>query len=365
MSQATKRRLLKLFPFIKLAIFVSLLVLIAVLYLRAFLPVYKFLKQNNISPQFIRSLIFDTNSSIKKYKNRTNIIILGISGGTHEGADLTDTIMFISLDWTTMHDTVLISIPRDIWLKSLKAKVNTAYHYGEEKKKGGGLILSKSAIEEIIGVPIHYAWIVDFTGFIKMIDLVGGIKINVDKKIDDKFYPITGREEDFCGGDPTFACRYEHLVFETGWQNMDGEKALKYVRSRYSEGDVGTDFSRSKRQQQVIVAYKNKIIDSSVWKNPDTVKKIFNTFDNATDTDMNMSEQILFMKYFIKVSLQEIRSVILDSGDEQKKIPGFLVNPPLWKYDGNWVLEPKSGTFDEIHKFVSCMLENPHCLVRP
>ncbi len=364
MQQQFKRRLLKYYPMLKLAIFAGLLLLALLFIKKTIFPLYQFAKEHNISSEFLRSLIFDTDNPMKKYKNRTNIVLLGISGGTHEGSDLTDSILFLSLDWKT-YDTVLLSIPRDLWMNSLKARINTAYHYGEEKKKGGGLILSKSAIEEIVGVPLHYVWLIDFNGFTKMIDLVGGVDIDVPEKIDDKKFPIAGREDDFCAGDPTFTCRFENLVIEKGIQHMNGELVLKYVRSRGSSGETGTDFSRGKRQQLVILAFKDKLLNSQVWKNVDLVKKLYQSYNEATETDMKLSEQILLAKYFLKSLTSNIRNLSLDTGNEEKKIKGFLVNPPLWQYDGAWVLVPRGGNFEEINEFISCNLTNPVCSIIP
>lgn len=363
MHQILKRKIIKYSPLLKLTLWLGFLILFVYLGIRMLLPFYQFSQEHHITPQFVRSLIFDTDIPLKKFKNRTNIVLLGVSGGDHEGADLTDTIIFVSLDWKTF-DTVMLSIPRDMWMTSLKAKINTAYHYGE-KKKDAGLVLAKSAVEEIVGVPIHYSWLVDFSGFKKMIDLAGGIDINVGEKIDDKLYPITGRENDFCAGDQTFSCRFEHLVIEKGIQHMSGELALKYVRSRNSLGAEGTDFSRGKRQQQIILAFKNKILGMAVWKNPELVKNLLTSFDDATQTDMKLGEQLLFFKYFIKEASHGFRSLVLDDGNDEKKVAGYLVNPPLWKYEGSWVLIPRTGNFEEIHRYISCQLENPACPLKP
>ncbi|MBI5452556.1 hypothetical protein HY945_03770, partial [Candidatus Gottesmanbacteria bacterium] len=84
-----------------------------------------------------------------------------------------------------------------------------------------------------------------------------------------------------------------------------------------------------------------------------------------TDTDMKLSEQALFLKFFLKISDDKIRKIVLDSGDEKKGIKGFLVNPPLWEYNGEWVLVPRSGNFEEIHQFISCQLQNSNCSLTP
>jgi len=360
-----KRKINKYIQFLLPTIKVGIFFLLLIFAFRLILPIYNFLWKNNFSRDFFASLIFDKEPHLKNYQGRTNVILLGIPGGNHDGPDLTDAMMFLSIDFRNK-DVVEVSLPRDIWSETLKDKINTAYHYGEEKKKGGGLVLAKAIVEEIVGKPVHYAWLIDFSGFKKLIDLVGGVDIFVENSFTDNFYPIAGREDDFCGGDPTFACRYEQLQFKKGLQHMDGERALKYVRSRQAEGEEGTDFARGRRQQQVISALKNKLLQPSFFiSNLKQIKELVTAFDQATETDMKLSEQILFLKSFAKLPDGKIRKIVLDSGDRKQRREGFLVNPPLWQFNGEWVLIPRTGDFDEIHKFISCNLEDLNCQLKP
>lgn len=365
MQQQFKRKITKYFQILRPTIKVGIFFLLLVFAFRLILPIYNFSKKNNFSREFFTSLISDKELPLKKYQDRTNVIFLGIPGGVHDGEDLTDAIMFVSLD-SEKKDVVEISIPRDIWSETLKDRVNTAYHYGEEKKKGGGLILAKAIIEEVVGVPVHYGWVIDFSGFQKIIDLVGGVDIFVENAFTDKEYPIPGREDDFCGGDPGFKCRYETVHFDRGLQHMDGKQALKFVRSRHAEGEEGTDFARGRRQQLVLAAVKNKLLKPEFfWQNLKHLNELFSAFDDATDTDMNLSEQILFFKLFFKTPNQNIRRLTLDSGNSEQGRKGFLVNPPLWQYKGEWVLVPRTGNFTEIQKYIVCNLENPTCSIKP
>jgi anionic cell wall polymer biosynthesis LytR-Cps2A-Psr (LCP) family protein len=207
--------------------------------------------------------------------------------------------------------------------------------------------------------------LIDFSGFKKIIDAVGGIDIEVEKGFVDKEYPISGKENDFCGGDPKYACRYETVQFERGLQHMDGEKAFKYVRSRHAEGEEGTDFARDKRQQEVILAVKNKILSYPLWKEREKIKEIITVVDKMFQTDMSWSEKIILLKFLYETPTNKIRHLVLDSGDEMKGLKGFLVNPPAWKHDGLWVLEPRTGNFEEIQKYIVCQLENLDCPMRP
>lgn len=350
-----KRRLLKYRVYVLPTILVGLF-FISVFFLIYFvIPLYKFASQNNLTPGFFLSLISGKEVPIKKYHEKTNLVILGMASGQHEGADLTDTIIFLSVDFTKP-EVVMASLPRDIWLPSIKDKINSSYHYGEEKKKGGGLPMAKAVIEEVVGQPVHYAILVDFSGFRKMIDLVGGVDIFVEKAFTDNQYPLEGKEEDFCGGDPTFACRYEQLHFDKGVQRMDGEKALKYVRSRMAEGEEGSDFAREKRQQQVIVAFKNKLLESSILRSPTKAKQLFFAVNEVINTDMNWSEKLLLFKFFLTLPNNKMRRLVLDN---------FFINPSVWEYNGAWVLVPRTEDFGEVQKYISCQLENPNCPIQP
>ncbi|MEO6509001.1 MAG: LCP family protein, partial [Patescibacteria group bacterium] len=248
-----------------------------------------------------------------------NFLLLGYGGEGHEGAYLTDTMMVAHLDIKT-NKVVLISLPRDLWVKvpgkssDFHAKINSIYQMGLfsdeypaiDKKysdKQGAAELTKLVVGEITGLPIDNYMGIDFSGFKEIIDMVGGVDINVEKTFDDYEYPIEGKENDLCGkedqfkqiepyltppDDPNatdeaklklfqekpeleellknitedpavaFPCRYEHLHFDKGPKHMDGTTALKYARSRHSLQD-GTDFGRARRQQRTIESVKEKV----------------------------------------------------------------------------------------------------------
>lgn len=299
-----------------------------------------FIQQTGLSPATIGALLFDTGADLSPINNRVNVVLLGIGGGNHDGADLTDTILLLSFHLTN-HTLSMISVPRDIWSDTLKDKVNSAYHYGEIKKKGGGLILSKAIISDMVGLPIQYGIMFDFTKFTHIIDLVGGVTIHVPEAFTDTQYPIDGRENDLCNGDPTFACRYEALHFDVGVQTMDGVRALKYVRSRHAAGPQGNDFARNRRQQQVILALKQKLLSREVFLNPPKMLALYRAFDDATDSDMNVGQLLTVGKMFL--------------GTKKSDIAGFSIEDELYSPPENWygryVLLPKES-FEQIHQFV-------------
>lgn len=328
----------------KVALFVSLFFLILGI-TKVVLWGQSFMRETGLTPMTVFKLLVNTGVDLKFQDGRTNILLLGIGGGTHEGADLTDTILVVSLDKQNKK-MAMISVPRDLWSDTLKDKVNSSYHYGEEKKAGGGLTLSKVIVEDVVGLPIHYVLLIDFSGFEDIITIAGGIDITVSKAFTDPEFPVAGKENDVCDGDPKFACRYESATFVQGLQHMDGKRALTYVRSRHAEGDEGSDFARSRRQQEVLVALLEKLKNPWTWLPPSRAITLFGAFDRATTTDMRIGE------------LATVGKVITKIGDGQTKRVAFvdlLSEPPLWMY-GRYTLIPKEN-FSKVHEYIKSQLE--------
>ncbi|MCL5435210.1 MAG: LCP family protein [Patescibacteria group bacterium] len=332
----------------------------------------------NVFP-FMFQLIFNRDIQLKQSASRINILLLGIGGGTHDGPDLTDTIIFASLDEKN-NKVTLVSIPRDLWSPELNQKINTAYTIGESKKKGGGLTLAEAAVAKITGQNIDYGVRIDFSGFVKAIDIVGGLNVNVDNAFDDYQYPIDGKEEDPCGHNQNelealataasqleaFPCRYKHLHFDKGPQRMDGKAALEFVRSRHGQGDEGTDFSRSRRQEKVIKAFKEKALSAETLLNPAKIISLYETLKSSIDTDIKQDEFDDFIRLAQKMKTAKIQSTVLDYGDEQKQRQGLLQNPqPSSDYNYEWVLIPRigNGNYKEIQKYIDCEIKTGNCPV--
>jgi len=276
-------------------------------------------------------------------------LLLGVGGGTHAGADLTDSIMLISVNLATA-DTVLISLPRDIWVESLSAKLNTAYHSGEAQQPGGGLVLTKAAVSEIINQPIHYAALLDFSGFETAIDIVGGLDLNVPHGFIDKKYPLPGQETA-----PVESDRYKVLQFYPGQQHMDGPTALKYVRSRYAEGEEGTDYARAQRQQLVLLAFKDELLSTRILLNPSKLKALIKTFKTAVKTDLPSNTYPDLIKLALRIKSSGLRTGIIDQGSSSEEIPPLLYNPPANLY-GQWVLLPINHNWQAVYDHVAEIL---------
>lgn len=287
-------------------------------------------------------IVFGVYHFLKPSGGRTNILILGIAGKSYVGGDLTDTIIFLSINNQTGR-ALILSLPRDIWISPLRTKLNSVYHYG-------GIEETKRVVSEIVGQPIDYGILVDFDVFTKIVDVVGGIEVEVERSLDDYKYPIAGKENDECGGDPEYKCRYEHIYFEAGKQYMNGEVALKYVRSRYAEGEEGTDFARSQRQQRLLLAIKNKILSPRFFLNPKQLLYLFKVVSLNIQTDIPKEKYSDFLKIALRFRAKNLKAEILNEN--------YLIkpSPSKEKYDNQWVLVPRAGDWEEIQRYVATLI---------
>lgn len=342
-------------------------------------------KTANLYP-FLFHLIFDKGVSLKQTDNKVNILILGIGGGSHEGPNLTDTIILANLN-PKDNKVTLVSIPRDLWLPDLSEankKINGAYAYGEEKKQGGGLSLSEAAVRRVTGQEVDYGVRIDFSGFVKAVDIIGGLDVNVDNTFDDYVYPISGKEDDNCGftnediaaftatdsaesdSEDKFSCRYKHLHFDKGLNHMSGETALEFVRSRHALGSEGSDFARSKRQEKIINAFKNQVLSAQTLINPAKLISLYDVLKGSIDTDIKTEEFDDFVRLAQQMKKAKIQSAVVDTGDETENRNGLLILAPIASdYDYLSVLIPRTGNgnFEEIQTYITCEINKGNCVV--
>lgn len=320
----------------------------------------------------------------KTPEKKINILILGVGGGDHDGPDLTDTIIFAAID-PEKKKVQMVSLPRDLWNPEINAKINSTYTLAEEKEKGTGLEATKERISYVLGQPIDYAVKINFDGFVKAVNMVGGLDVKVDRTLDDYAYPREGRENDPCGlteeqiasvsaqiasgsagESESFPCRYEHLHVGKGNQHLDGVTALKFVRSRHAMGKEGSDFSRSKRQEKVISAFKQKIFSVGTILNPAKASSLFAIFKENLEMDIKESEYDDFIRLAQSLKGASIKSTVIDTGDGEEERFGLLINPPISPlYGMQWVLAPRAGADDytEIQQYVACYLKGKNCMV--
>lgn len=308
-------------------------------------PYYIFLTRTlQISPARV---ILGLNS-LEHLNGRVNILLLGVPGGTHDGPNLSDSINVLSYDMKKNRLTT-IGIPRDIWSDTIHQKINAAYATGEAIEQGKGMTLAKAEVSSIVGIPIHYGAVIRFSQFQQLIDYMGGIDVKVDKSFTDTEFPVTGREADECGGDPELRCRYETISFQKGITHMNGETALKYVRSRHATGGEGSDFSRNIRQQAVMKAIRTKLTSPEILLNPRSLEGLYNTVNKLIERDISnengaaIARTIMLSQNFTQVSGVLPREL-------------FEV-PDAWQYEGQYVLIPLGGTFQKAHEYVDQLLQ--------
>lgn len=283
----------------------------------------------------LRKLTLSEDSPLKGEKEgRINILLLGKGGAEHEGGDLTDTIVLASLKPQTK-EAVLLSIPRDLYVRNhdseYYSKINALKLYGDQEENGSGLPLLKKTVANITGLPIHYYILLDFEGFKQIIDGLGGISLYIEKDIFDPSFPGPGYS-------------FETFSLEKGWHWLDGEKTLKYVRSRHSPGG---DFNRTRRQQQVLEAIRLKVFSLRGLLDIRTLYKILSALEGHLETDIKIYEVKRFYEIAKGIDPTRIINEVIESGEngllEQKEISS-----------GGSVLIPKKGIddFSQIRELV-------------
>jgi len=357
---------------IAVGVFVAILVLVVIAKTASFYP-------------FLFQLIFDKEVNLKQAEpSKLNILILGIGGGSHDGPNLTDTIILANID-EKKNKVTLTSIPRDLWIPDLEGynkKINEAYAKGEMKRKGGGIPLAEAVVEKVTGQSVDYAVRIDFNGFVRAVDIVGGLDIVVDNILDDYRYPIGGKEDDTCGFtdediqafvatvsaekelSEKFSCRYKHLHFDKGQQHLTGDQALEFVRSRHGVNGEGSDFARSKRQQKVITAFKDKIFSAQTLINPAKIINLYTILKDSIDTNIEQDEFDDFIRLAQKMRQAKITSLVIDTGDEINNRQGLLDEAPYTNdYNFLSVLIPRvgNGDFSEIHQYIDCQFNGGNC----
>ena len=250
---------------------------------------------------------------------RVNILLLGDGGAGHDGPLLTDTMMVLSIN-TKTNEVAMLSVPRDLYVQIgdyNKGKINSANALGEQYHyPGGGPALSEATVSKVLGIPINYYVLADFSGFRKIIDTVGGVDINVEKDLYDPYYP---------GG--TYSV-------SKGMHHMDGAAALKYARSR----ETTSDFDRAKRQQKVLLATRDKVMNTSTLLNPSKMNDILNALGDHIRTDMQMWEALRAFDMIKKVDQGKIINLVLDDSPDNVLRASNI--------GGAYVLLPKAGDED-------------------
>lgn len=294
---------------------------------------------STFSSSLSRLVTSNDKTLIGEENDRINFLLLGIGGAGHDGPQLTDTIILGSFKPSTKQMGML-SIPRDLYVNVPSygyTKLNHANYVGEQKGDGKGIETATDVIEDVVGEDIAYTLRIDFRGFEKVIDELGGIDVYVERTFSDSSYPL----DDGLGS-------VETIAFEQGWHHMDGETALKFARSRKGNNGEGSDFARAARQQKIIVAVKKKATSAGVLLNPAKLTRLLNTVDEHIDTNLSFWEIVKLAQYAPDVNPDSIGMQVLDTSsgllyDALLDGPGYVVIP--WEEDWSDVHEVADNMF--------------------
>lgn len=255
---------------------------------------------------------------------RTTVLVMGVDARPGATALRTDSIIVLTINPQT-GSAGMLSIPRDMVVRApvlnRDTKITTLYGIGELNKfPGGGAGYLQDALAELIGYPIDFYVKINFEGFKQIIDLIGGIDIDVPMEIYDAKYP-----DDNFGYEPP-------LHFLPGMQHMDGSTALKYARTRHADND----YMRAARQQQVIMAVKDRITQPGQMSALlPRLPGLAIAMANSVQTDMPVDKAIALARQLERVDFKNISRVVIDqkmgtvTPDDPKL--GYILTPDLNK----------------------------------
>ncbi|MCD4811115.1 LCP family protein [bacterium] len=279
----------------------------------------------------------------------TNILVVGVD--TRENGNLlnTDSLILISYNYDTQ-DITMTSIPRDLHVQIKPdviwfSRINSVYSTFEQKAEDLGMPRLCEVVTEVTGQEIQYNAMIDYKGFVELIDALGGIDVNIENSFTDYMYP------DNFG--------YKTVRFVEGVQHMDGATALEYARSRHSmQNHEGSDFARAKRQQIVISSITEKIMSGSLL-DPRALMNLFNVVqDNIQISEFTLDD--------IEVGV-DLLTKFKDTGNSYSFIldpsagAGKLLTSQNVINTGAYAIGPINGlgNYEDIHEYMGLLQNNP------
>ncbi len=270
--------------------------------------------------------------------DRVNILLLGIRGleDPGDGKLLSDAMILVSIKKDT-GQLALISLPRDlyarVWCIQDDKKINFAYAQG-------GLDCAKKTVSLVTDLYIDYAVSLNFEALKEGVDALGGITVHLDRAFEESFqWAKEGWEED----EHWFIKEIdgeERWVFNvaTGTNKLDGQTTLYYVRSRYSTDD----FDRMRRQNQVLMAIKEKALSLGVLANPVKIYNILDILGKNVRTDMGLNDMKNLISLINNIDKDNIKRIFFDVSPQ-----GLLYHTFI---NEEYVLLPVGDNFDKIQE---------------
>ncbi len=277
---------------------------------------------------------YQDSNTPKKY----TFLILGtdqLSGRANEGA-LSDTMIIAQLNLLD-GKLKLLSLPRDLYHQTYQTRINALYFYGQEKSPENPAAFPKQAISEMTGLTIDHILVIDIENLEKLIKLVEPLEIDVPTAFTDEKFPRPGVDVSQ-ERDPKIL--YETIHFAVGKQEMDAATAMKYMRSRHSGDDQGTDEARAMRQQLVLQALANKL---SQQRSPQILGELYRFYLDQFASQITPQELAIITAAYLRY-LETATTLIPVFTKHQLNIypedpNGVIVNPPLWQTKGQWIYQ--------------------------
>lgn len=288
----------------------------------------------------LKNFLWGKNLLAGEKEDRINVLLLGMGGRGHDGPFLTDSIILASLK-PSSGQVALLSIPRDLWINIPEVgyrRINEANAIGEKVEEHGGAKLAQETVSNLLNLDIPYYVRVDFRGFAKAIDDLGGVTMTVEQSFVDDTYPT----DDY---------KTQTIAFEAGTQHFSGDEALKFVRSRHGSNGEGSDFARSRRQTQLLLALKDKVLSRSLLLNPNQILSALSRLSDHFSTNLAPWQLVRLGRLSTKISRQEVRTVVLDASPS-----GYLQE--LLLTDGAMVLSPKDSSLADIRELSAQLLNS-------
>ncbi len=231
--------------------------------------------------------------------DRVNLLLLGIDRRPGEAfVSRTDSMMVISINPETDSASIL-SIPRDLYVQIPgygQDRINTALVYGSrEGDYLDGAALAMQTVSSNLGVPIHHFVMIDFSAFVRIIDLLEGIEVEVPYDINDPLYP----DMDY---------GYDPLYIPAGMNRFDGQTALKYARTRHAD----SDFNRAYRQQQVLYAVRRKALQLGIGDMLLRAPALYREVESGIRTDLSLEQILRLAKTVSDIPTENMRNDVLD-----------------------------------------------------
>lgn len=275
---------------------------------------------------------------------RVNILLAGNSADDagHDGANLTDSIMILSLD-TVNKKLFLLSIPRDLWVNVPgygHQKINAAYvegqNYGfnEAGYPSGGMGQLQQVIEQNLGITINYYALVNYAAFKDAVDAVGGIDVTIASSDKRGLY------------DPSidWTTRGPLVKLTNGIHHLTGQQALNLARARgdgyRSYGFPNSDFDRTQNQRLMLVALKSKVVTIGVIANPSKLSKLSDAIGSNIKTNVNISEVRRFYDLVKTIDGSNIQSLSLNDAKGKNLLANYTSSM------GELALIPAAGLDD-------------------